>query len=81
MTRQFTLREAKAKLSQILDLVAAGEHVEILRKGRRQDRFRIIGIGLEGAIRRPGALKGRIRIPDGFDDEDAKITAGFEGCG
>lgn len=78
MTHQFTLREAKAKLSRLLDLVAAGEEVEILRKGGRHDRFRIIGVDVQGAVRRPGALKGSLRIPDGFDDEDTAITASFE---
>ncbi len=59
MSPQFTLREAKAKLSQLLDLAAAGEEVEIFRKGGRHDRFRIIGIDVQGTLRRPGALKGR----------------------
>lgn len=79
MTMRFTLRDAKARLSEILDAVAAGEDVEILRKGGRNDRFRIVLLEASGTVRRPGALKGRIRIPEDFDAEDPDLVAAFEG--
>lgn len=78
MQTQFTLREAKARLSELLDRVAAGETVEITRKGAKKGRFRITSI--EGEFgRRPGAMAGRIVISPTFDDEDAEILADFEG--
>ena len=79
MPETYTLRDAKARLSEILDLVAAGVDVEITRQGEKRGRFRIISADAGFGARRPGALKGRIRIPDSFDDEDAEIIADFEG--
>lgn len=79
MQSQFTLREAKARLSEILDLVAAGEAVEITRQGSKKGRFRITSVEGPFGGRRPGALADRIRIPDDFDDEDPEILADFEG--
>lgn len=77
MTRQFSVREAKARLSELLDLAAAGEEVEIQRRHGAQGRFRLISA--QPAARQPGALVGRITIPDDFDREDATIVADF--CG
>lgn len=79
MPETYTLRDAKARLSEILDLVAAGVDVEITRQGEKRGRFRIISADAGFGARRPGALKDRIRIPDSFDDEDAEIIADFEG--
>ena len=79
MQSRYTLREAKARLSEILDLVAAGETVEITRQGAKKGRFRITSVEGEFGGRRPGALAGRISIPRGFDDEDPDLVAAFEG--
>lgn len=78
MQTQYTLREAKARLSELLDLVAAGESVEITRQGAKKGRFRITSAEGEFGGRRPGTLAGRITIPEGFDDEDDDINADFE---
>lgn len=80
MQSQYTLREAKARLSEILDLVAAGEAIEITRQGAKKGRFRITSVEGEFGGRRPGALAGKITIPDDFDDEDPEISADFEGA-
>lgn len=79
MSKQFTLREAKARLSEILDMVAAGVPVEITRQGAKSGRFKLIPSDGEFGKRMPGALKGKIVIPDNFDDEDPDILADFEG--
>ncbi|MEL6522919.1 MAG: type II toxin-antitoxin system prevent-host-death family antitoxin [Pseudomonadota bacterium] len=79
MSAQFTLREAKARLSEILDMVAAGVPVEITRQGQKSGRFKVIPADAEFGKRKPGALKGKIRIPENFDDEDMDIIADFEG--
>ena len=79
MSKQFTLREAKARLSEILDMAAAGVPVEITRQGPKRGRFKLIPSDGEFGKRTPGALKGKIIIPDNFDDEDPDILADFEG--
>ena len=78
MQTQFTLREAKARLSEILDLVAAGVPVEITRRGAKKGCFRIISTEGTFEIRSPGALKNKITIADGFDEEDPEIVGDFE---
>lgn len=78
MSKQFTLREAKSRLSEILDMVAAGVQVEITRQGAKQGRFKLIPSDGEFGKRAPGALKGQLTIPDNFDDEDPDIVADFE---
>ena len=79
MQSEINLREAKARLSELLDRVAAGEEIEIVRKGANPGRFRIIATDSQAKVRQPGALKGRIKIPDDFDAEDADLTQMFEG--
>lgn len=79
MSKQFTLREAKARLSEILDMAAAGVPVEITRQGSKKGRFKLILSEGEFGKRTPGLLKGKISIPDDFDDEDQDILADFEG--
>jgi antitoxin (DNA-binding transcriptional repressor) of toxin-antitoxin stability system len=79
MTHTFTLREAKARLSHLLDLAAAGEVIEITRKGGKNDRFRLTRSGAPAFDRRPGKMKGEFVLPDDFDDEDPEINAAFYG--
>ena len=78
MPHQYTLRDAKARLSELLDLAAAGNVVEITRQGAKKGRFHLVSANGAFGQRRPGALKGRIVIPETFDDEDPDIIAGFE---
>ena len=79
VSKQFTLREAKARLSEILDMVAAGVQVEITRQGAKQGRFKLIPTDGEYGKRAPGVLKGQLVVPDDFDDEDPELLADFEG--
>ena len=78
MPHQFTLRDAKACLSELLDLAAAGHVVEITRQGAKKGRFNLISVDGAFGQRRPGALKGRIVLPETFDNEDPDIIADFE---
>ena len=78
MAETYTLRDAKARLSEILDLVAAGVDVEITRQGEKRGRFRIVSADAGFGARMPGALKGRIKIPEDFEDEDVDIINDFE---
>ena len=79
MNVQYTLKEAKSRLSEILDLVASGADVEITRQGGKKGRFRIVSADAGFGARTPGALKSQITIPENFDDEDQDIIADFEG--
>jgi prevent-host-death family protein len=70
--------EAKTRLSQLVELAAAGQDVVIARAGRPVARLtRLAGTG---AKRRLGLLNGRFRIPDDFNRPlpDAIVRA-FEG--
>ncbi len=80
MPETYTLRDAKARLSEILDLVASGVDVEITRQGEKRGRFRVVSADAGFGARKPGALKGRIKIPDDFDEESPEIIADFEGA-
>lgn len=79
MQSEISLRDAKARLSEVLDRVAAGESIEIVRKGAKPGRFRIIATKSGSVVRRPGALKGRFKVPDDFDAADPEIISLFEG--
>jgi len=62
----FSIGEAKTNLSKLVALAEKGEPVE-LRRGR-QPVVRLVPISKSGPARRkPGALAGRIEIPDDFD--------------
>ena len=78
MPHRYTVRDAKARLSELLDLAAAGNVVEITRQGAKRGRFKLVSVDGTFGQRRPGALKGRIAVPDTFDDEDPDIIADFE---
>lgn len=70
--KQVNIHAAKTHLSRLLDEVAAGEEVVIARSGRPVAR--LVPIVLPAAGRRPGSLKGRIRIGRDFD---APLPAGL----
>lgn len=76
---ELTLREAKARLSEVLDRAAAGEIIEIVRQGARKGRFRVMAVEPAGSVRRPGALRGVLTVPDDFDAPDPAMLDAFEG--
>lgn len=73
------VHEAKTHLSQLLDRVAHGESIVIAKAGRPVARL----VPLEtssAAERRLGFLRGRIQVPDDFDQLGAEeIAAAFRG--
>jgi prevent-host-death family protein len=70
------VHEAKTHLSRLLERVSAGEEIVIARGGTPVARL----VPLAEEPRRPGRLRGRIKVRAGFDDPlpDA-ILAGFRG--
>lgn len=68
------VHEAKTHLSRLLERVAAGEEIVIARNGRPVARL----VGIVTAERRPGGMKGKIRIGKDFDDPlPAELRAPF----
>lgn len=61
--RTVNVHEAKTQLSRLLALVEAGESVVIARSGKPIARL----VPISGTPRRPGRLKGKIRIRADFD--------------
>ena len=74
----FNIHEAKTHLSRLLDRVAQGEEIIIAKSGRPVAKL----VRVAAEPRRPGRLKGRIRIAPDFEEplpED--ILAAFHGEG
>lgn len=58
------VHEAKTHLSRLLERVEAGEEVLIARRGKVVARL----VPLQAAPRRPGLLRGKVRIGTDFDE-------------
>jgi prevent-host-death family protein len=71
------VHQAKTQLSKLLDQVIAGEEVVIARHGKPVARLSPMSADLPP--RQPGALKGKIRIADDFDDFDEEMEEMFSG--
>ncbi len=74
--KSVNIHEAKTHLSRLLELVELGEPVVIARNGRPIARI----VPFTSETRKPGRLKGRIRIGGDFEDplpED--LAAAFRG--
>lgn len=59
------IHQAKTHLSRLLGEVAEGEEIIIAKAGKPVAR--LLPMALETPRRKPGRLKGRIRIADDFD--------------
>jgi prevent-host-death family protein len=72
----FNVHEAKTHLSKLLDRVAQGEEVIIAKSGRPVAKL----VRVAAEPRKPGRLKGRIRVSADFDEPlPEEILAGFRG--
>lgn len=72
----FTVHDAKTHLSRLLERVAQGEEIFIAKSGR--PIAKLVRMNVEP--RRPGRLKGRIRVGPDFDEPlPDKILAAFRG--
>jgi prevent-host-death family protein len=59
-----TVHAAKTTLSKLIERAHAGEEVIIVR--RDQPVARLVPIMKEGPTRKPGTLRGLVRVPAGF---------------
>jgi len=74
----FNVHEAKTHLSRLLDRVAQGEEIIIAKSGRPVAKL----VRVAAEPRKPGRLKGRIRIGPGFDEPlPDEIMVAFRGEG
>ena len=69
------ISEAKAQLSALIEKVMAGEEVIIGKAGKPVAR--IVKYENNRQIRRPGALKGKIKISDNFDELPNDLAKAF----
>lgn len=60
------IHEAKTQLSKLIEAVEAGEEVILARAGRPVAK--LVAFKPAKPVRKPGLLKGKIRISDDFDD-------------
>jgi len=66
MLHIFTIGEAKTQLSKLVALAERGESVELRRD--KTPVARLVSISRAPGTRKPGALAGRIRLAEDFDD-------------
>lgn len=67
-----TISEAKAQLSTLVERALAGEEVIIGRAGKPV--VRLVPVIQRAEQRRPGTLKGRLRIAPDFDELPSDIA-------
>ena len=75
---QINIHQAKTQLSRLVERVAGGEEIIIAKSGKPVAR--LVPYTPKRAARRPGAMRGKIRIKKNFDAPLPKETlASFEG--
>lgn len=74
--KTFNIHEAKTHLSRLLEAVEEGEEVVIARAGKPIAKL----VPLKSKRRRPGGLKGKMRVRKDFDEPlPDDIAASFRG--
>jgi prevent-host-death family protein len=72
------IHEAKTNFSKLIEAVDQGEEIIIAKAGK--PAARLVPVQSKGGVRRPGALKGKIRVADDFNAPlPDDIQAAFEG--
>jgi prevent-host-death family protein len=66
MVTKVNIHQAKTQFSRLVDLAAGGEEIIIAKSGRPVAR--LVPYQAKGAARRPGAMRGKIRIKKNFDE-------------
>ncbi len=72
------IHQAKTQLSRLVELAAGGEEIIIAKSGKPVAR--LVAYAPKGEVRRPGQMRGKIRIKKDFDQPLPKtLLASFEG--
>jgi len=66
---KINIHQAKTHLSRLIEDVASGNEVLIAKGGRPMAR--LVPLGRDDSPRRPGLLKGKLRISEEFDSAEA----------
>jgi len=75
---QVGIHQAKTHLSCLVEMAASGQEIVIAKAGK--PIARLVPYVAKGKVRRPGQLRGRLRIKKSFDQPLPKdILASFEG--
>ncbi|RON06526.1 antitoxin [Pseudomonas brassicacearum] len=75
---QVNMHEAKSQLSQLAERAWHGDKVVIAKAGKPY--LDLLPHVDTPRVRKPGRLKGEIRISANFDKTPKDIIDGFEGC-
>jgi prevent-host-death family protein len=69
---------ARAEFSRLIERALAGEEIVITRRGK--PAVRLVPVGQDQPKRKPGALKGKLIVPESFFDPlpDEIIDAFYE---
>jgi prevent-host-death family protein len=72
------IHQAKTQFSRLVALAAGGEEIIIAKAG--QPVARLVPYQPKGVVRRPGTMRGKIRIKKNFDEPLPKdLLASFAG--
>jgi len=75
---QVNIHQAKTHLSRLVEKAAGGEEIIIAKAGK--PIARLVPYAAKGKKRRPGRLRGKLRIKKNFDQPLPKeVLASFEG--
>jgi prevent-host-death family protein len=75
---QVNIHQAKTQFSRLVERVAGGEEIIIAKSGK--PIARLVPYAAKRAVRRPGAMRGKIRIKKDFDAPlPKKLLDSFEG--
>ena len=66
---KINIHQAKTHLSRLIEDVASGNEVLIAKGGRPMAR--LVPLGRDDSPRRPGLLKGKLKISEEFDSAEA----------
>ena len=59
------IHQAKTQFSRLVELAASGEEIIIAKSGKPVAR--LVAYAIKGVVRRPGSMRGKIRIKKNFD--------------
>ena len=76
--RVFNIDDAKAQFSRLVERAAAGEEIVIGKAGKPIARL-VSYKEPPTPKRKPGSMRGKIKIKPGFDAVDERIGAAFRG--
>ncbi len=71
------IHQAKTQLSKLLEQVLAGEEIVIAKAGK--PIAKLVTFKQDLQPRKPGLWKGKVSVPDNFDDESDEINELFYG--